>query len=167
MKQYGYHCTEANPDTIMRDGFKSGRGGFTRINLLEDFYEKYLPKNPMFLSDLHAKVWSTYSKYCMKIDVTGLQLYPDFGHLLDYHAYYDEDCFYWRENGLEWLRADSRRDQTTKKVLDFVESLDDNTLWASDFTGEMSREILGTFVIDGNLLTPSRIVQLKASNHQR
>lgn len=134
-KQFGYHCTDVNPEIILKDGFKSGKGGYTRVNMIEEFYEKYLPKNPMFLSDLHAEVWSKYSRYCMKVNVTGLQLYPDFGHLLDYYAYHDEDCFYWSDNGLMWLRHLAKKDPTSKKVLEFVENLDDSTLWASDFTG--------------------------------
>lgn len=128
MKAFGYHCTEINPEIILREGFKSGSGGYTHTNVIEDFYEKYLPKNPMFMSDLKAEVWSKYSKYCMKIDVTDLQLYPDFGHLLDYKAYHDDDCFYWSEFGLATLKRLSKRDPIAKKVLGLAESLEDNTL---------------------------------------
>lgn len=160
-KQFGYHCTEIDPETILKNGFRSGFGGFTRTNYLEDFYGKYLPKNPMFLSDLNAEVWSKRSKYCMKIDVSGLELYPDFGHLLDYYAYYDEDCFYWHEDGLDWLRIAAKKDPVAKRVLELAESLEDNTLWGSDFTGEMSRDVLGTFAIDGSLLTRERVVDIR------
>ena len=55
----------------------------------------------------------------------------------------------------------SKRDPIAKKVLELAESLEDNTLWASDFTGEMSRDILGTFVIDGDLLTRKRVVDIR------
>lgn len=161
MRQYGYHCTEINPEIILKDGFKSGKGGFTQENLLKDFYDKYLPKNPMFLSDLTAEVWSKYSRYCMKIDITGLELFPDFGHLLDYYAYYDEDCFYWRKNNLNQLKISAKKDPFSKKVLNFVENLEDYTLWVKDFTGQMSKKILGTFVIDGNMLTEKRVVEIR------
>ena len=162
MKAYAYHCTEINPEIILREGFKSGSGGYTHTNVVEDFYEKYLPKNPMFVSDLKAEVWSKYSKYCMKIDVSGLKLYPDFGHLLDYKAYHDDDCFYWSDTGLMWLRHLAKKDPTSKKVLELAERLEDHTLWGSDFTGEMSRDLLGTFVIDGDLLTRERVVEVKS-----
>lgn len=82
----------------------------------------------------------------------------------DYKAYHDDDddCFYWSEFGLATLKRLSKRDPIAKKVLELAESLRDNTLWASNFTGEMSRDILGTFVIDGNLLTRERVVEVKS-----
>ena len=113
--KFAYHCTEVDPETILREGFKSGSGGYTGTNVIEDFYEKYLPKNPMFVSDLNAEVWSKYSKYCMKIDVSGLKLYPDFGHLLDYCAYHGDDAFYWSDFGMKLLSVSKKTDD--KKVL--------------------------------------------------
>ena len=161
MKAYGYHCTNISPDFILANGFKATGKGFTDVNVVEDFYKKYLPKNPMFLSDLKAEVWSKNSKYCMKIDVTGLRLYPDFGHLLDYKAFYDDDCFYWSNSGLVWLQEKASKDMFSKKVFEFAQQLEDNTLWADDFTGELSRDLIGTFAIDGNMLTPQRIIEVK------
>lgn len=160
-KKFGYHCTNINPDFILANGFKATGKGFTDVNVIEDFYKKYLPKNPMFLSDLKAEVWSKNSKYCIKVDVTGLQLYPDFGHLLDYKAYYDDDCFYWSDNGLMQLKEKASKDIFSKKVFEFAKNLEDNTLLAKDFSGEMSRDLIGTFTIDGDLLVPERVIEIK------
>ncbi len=73
-----------------------------------------------------------------------------------------DECFYWSDTGLMWLRHLAKKDPTSKKVLELAERLEDHTLWGSDFTGEMSRDLLGTFVIDGDLLTPERVVDVKS-----
>lgn len=53
--------------------------------------EKFLPKNPMFVSDMTAEVWNKHAKYCLKIDVSGLETYPDYPSFLDY-CRPDFDC---------------------------------------------------------------------------
>ena len=97
---YGYHCTSTDPEKIKKEGFKIGKDGYTENNLFETLYNKYLPTVPCFISDIEAKVWDANAKYCIKIDITGLNLYPDFGHLVDLGAYYEEDSnddmnFWW------------------------------------------------------------------------
>lgn len=161
-KEYAYHCTNINPDIIIKQGFKSGKGGYTINNVVKSFYEKYLPSNPMFVSSKTVKVWDFESKYCLTIDITGLQKYPDFGHLLDFWAYVDEDneCFWWEDKHIRAIA--NRFEPEAKNLGKFVmNELDDNTLYASDFTGDMSFNILGTCCIDGNLLTPNRIIDIR------
>lgn len=96
-KEYAFHCTNVDPQQIVNDGFKSTGKGFTQANRVEHFYKEFLPANPMFVSSLNASVWDNNSKFCMKIDITGLEKFPDFGHLLDYGAYFDEECFWWED----------------------------------------------------------------------
>ena len=162
MKQYAYHCTNVDPQLIIADGFKATEKGYTGTNVLKHFYKQYLPKNPMFVSSLKAKVWDPKAKYCMKVDISGLKKYPDFGHLLDFGAYFDEECFWW-ENEVElqyWLVS---RDETKRRLADFVlNQLNDGVLYSADFTGEMSFNILGTCAIDGDQLNASRIIEVKS-----
>ena len=49
MKIFGYHCTNISPDFILANGFKATGKGFTYVNVVEDFYKKYLPKKPYVL----------------------------------------------------------------------------------------------------------------------
>lgn len=116
----------------------------------------------MFVSNLKAKIWDQNAKYCIKVDISGLQKYPDFGHLLDYDAYFDENCFWW-ENEYEvqqWLKSN---DVTKRKLANFIlNNLDDGVLWSDQFDGETSFNVLGTCVIDGNLLTPDRVIEIRS-----
>lgn len=82
-----------DPKIILSKGFKAGSGGYTENNLVQDFYDIYLPANPMFVSSIDVKVWDKDAKYCIKVDISNLNKYPDFGHLLDFGAYFDENCF--------------------------------------------------------------------------
>ena len=159
-KQFAYHCTDIDPETIKSQGFKSGNRGFTEDNVLKDFYDQYLPANPMFVSSLYVKVWDPSSKYCIKVDISGLKKYPDFGHLLDFGAYYDEDCFWWKseEQLKSWL---SSNDETKKSLARYVlYSCDDLTLPASQFTGDVSFRVIGTCCVDGNQIDASRLVEI-------
>lgn len=176
-KQYGYHCTQVDPQTILRDGFKNGQGGYTpppsHFSAIEVLYERHLPKTPMFLSDLHAKVWDTDAEWCMKIDVTGLQLYPDFGHLMEYNPRWTElesyGRFVW--DTYDFARLRSFRGtvfgstEEYEKMCSFIKKLriqdGRRYLYAKDFTGEMSRDLLGTFAIDGSMLTRDRVVEVR------
>jgi len=150
-KRYAYHCTDVDPEIIKKEGWKVG-DGFTLDNQFEDLYEKYLPKVPVFVSRLDVPVWDSKSKYCIKIDITGLDLFPDFGYLPDFGAYYDydEECFYWEnEDDLD----------SNKKLKDFVLNNCNNlTLYADCFDGEDSFNVLGTACIDGSKLK-DRIVE--------
>ena len=116
----------------------------------------------MFVSSLKAKVWDPKAKYCMKVDISGLKKYPDFGHLIDFGAYFDEECFWW-ENEVELQHWLASIDETKRRLADFVlNQLDDGVLYAADFTGEMSFNILGTCAIDGNQLNANRIIEVKS-----
>ena len=117
----------------------------------------------MFVSDLKAPVWRASSEYCLKIDIRGLKIYPDFPSLLDYSAHFDEnvDCFIWYSGkGLRGLTNTTIHNLVKALILKKAVKLIDGDLYmkATNFTGEMSRELLGTFVIDGDLLTKDRIV---------
>lgn len=116
----------------------------------------------MFVSKIDADVWDSKSKFCMKIDITGLEKFPDFGHLLDYGAYFDEECFWWEDDEQlkKWL---SSGDSVEKRLADFVlNECDDGMLYAADFTGDLSFEILGTCAIDGSKLTVDRVAAVKS-----
>ena len=71
--EYAYHCTNVNPQKMIKNGFRSGKNGYTGTNLVKDFYELYLPKNPMFVSSIKTKVWDANAKYCLTIDITDLK----------------------------------------------------------------------------------------------
>ena len=153
---YAYHCTSTDPEKIKKEGFKIGKDGYTETNLFETLYNKYLPTVPCFISDIDAKVWDVNAKYCIKIDITGLNLYPDFGHLVDLGAYYEEDSnddmnFWWQEtSNLEGF----------EEFKNFLEN-NDYQFNSSDFTGNMSFNMIGTACIDWKALTPDRIVDIK------
>ena len=68
--------------------------------------EKFLPKNPMFVSDLAAEVWSKHAKYCLKIDVSGLEIYPDYPSFLDC-CRPDFDCDH---DWFDWYAPDGLKD---------------------------------------------------------
>ena len=73
----------------------------------------------MFVSSLKVKVWDPKAKYCMKVDISGLKKYPDFGHLIDFGAYFDEECFWW-ENEVELQHWLASIDETKRRLADFV-----------------------------------------------
>ena len=162
--QFAYHCTNVDPKLIAKHGFDAQRGkglGYTDINVLTHFYNKFLPKNPLFVSALDAKVWDANAKWCMKIDISGLPKFPDFGHLLDFGAYYDEDFFWWQDEYevRSWL---SSNDVYKRRLAHFIlEDLDDMTLYAADFDGDTSFEVLGTCCVNGSLVGADRIVEVK------
>ena len=162
-KEYAFHCTDIDPQQIVNDGFKSTGNGLTRANRVERFYKEFLPVNPMFVSSLNASCLDNDSKFCMKIDITGLEKFPDFGRLLDYGAYLDEECFRWEdEDTLQRWRLFG--DPVQKKLAEFVLSdCDKRTIAATDFTGEMSYDILGTCAIDGSKLTFDRIAAVRST----
>ena len=160
-KEYAYHCTNINPIVIKKDGFLSGVGsGFTHRNQLEHFYKDYLPSNPAFVSGKKESKWDDDTKYCIKIDATGLPKYPDFGHLLDYGANFDEDEFYWGDESIDELRARaSDGNKVAKKLINYLENeTEEYNIDPSRFTGELSNEILGTYVLDGDDITADRIL---------
>ena len=160
MNEFAYHCTNVDPKLILSQGFRSGEGGYTEDNLVQDFYDMYLPENPMFVSSLKAKAWDPEAKYCMKIDISGMKKYPDFGHLIDFNAYVDEDCFYWENKDVQaMLNSD---DEQERKIAQFIQdNLDDGVLWADDFDGQLSFDLIGTCAIDGDLLDSTKVVEVK------
>lgn len=162
MKEYAYHCTNIDPKTILTNGFKATGNGYTDTNLVQHFYDEFLPKDPMFLSGLKVKVWDPKSEWCFKVDVSGLKKYPDFGHLLDYGAYFDERSFWWAETEHQLKAWLSSPDEVQRRLADFIlNELDDGILWANDFDGETSYKVLGTFAIDGAQFNASRLVEAK------
>lgn len=154
----GYHCTNINPEIIIRDGFKVGSDGFTDENMFEDLYKKFLPEIPVFVT--FKKPWSDSAKYTLKLDLTGLKLYPDFGSLVDTGAYYDYDfkektkMFYWEH----WS------DITNPKLVEFLEDFgdDDPILYPEDLSGEDSKEVLDSACVSGEGLN-KRIISIKTN----
>lgn len=161
MPELAYHCTNVDPEVILRDGFRATGEGFTGRNQVEHFYEEFLPANPMFVSRLDVKVWDSSAKWCMKVDISGLEKFPDFGHLLDYDAHFDESCFWWEDESVlkSWL---SGSDRVKRALASYVlERCDDGILYAADFTGQDSLDVLGTCAIDGNKLARARVIDIK------
>ena len=158
-REYAYHCTNVNPSTIIKNGFMSLHGkGYTNDNAFETLYKKYLPPNPCFVS---KTPWDEDSKYILKIDITGLEKYPDFGHLVDTGAYYEETerpddmIFYWEEKDLQYPSQNM-----PSELLSFLVSKPDEErgiLDSEDFDGDKSFDLIGTCAIDGDKLTSDRI----------
>ena len=164
-KQFAYHCTNIDPKIILKQGFKAGKGGYTQRNGVDYLDKEFLPTNPMYLSDIDSKVWDPNAKYCLKIDISGLELYPDFGHLMDYNPSHDEEGLFWGDQSIEDLRFLARKDKYAKKLLMYLENeTDEYNIIARFYTGELSRKILGTFVVDGNQIKTDRIVDIKIKN---
>lgn len=164
-RELAYHCTNVPPEVIRREGFKAGKGGYTVANNVDWLYERFLPRNPMFVSRKDAKVWDAGARFCLELDVSGLELFPDFGHLLDFQAEFDEDNVFWRDDDLAALEKMAKRgDKVAKRVLDWVLwELDDCTLPVEGFTWRESWDLLGTAAIDGDKLDWDKmVVQVKS-----
>ena len=165
-KEYAYHCTNVNPKIILEKGFCSSPGnGFTENNAFETLYQKYLPQNPCFVSKIP---WNEDSKYILKIDITGLEKHPDFGHLVDTVAYYEETddpndmLFYWEEKDLQYPSQ-----YMPSELLSFLVSKPDEErgiLNSEDFDGDLSFELIGTCAVDGDKITPDRIEVVKGQS---
>ena len=151
-KVYAYHCTNVDPEKIKKEGWKVGKG-YTERNRFGDLYKKYLPNIPVFVSNEDVPVWDRNAKYCMKLDITGLDLYPDFGRLPDTGAYYDEEdeLFYWE-------------DFLDNKMKKYISQFSDEILYAKDFTGEDSFRVLGTACVDGSKLKDRIVTYYKNKN---
>lgn len=93
MREVAFHCTNTDPSLMINGGFKSFEKGFNGENYAAHFYKRFLPENPMLVSSLGAPVWDYDTKFYMMIDITGLEKFPDFGHLLEYGAHLNEECF--------------------------------------------------------------------------
>ena len=166
-REYAYHCTNVNPRIILEKGFRSSLGnGFTENNLFEALYKKYLPPNPCFIS---KNPWDEDSKYILKIDITGLEKFPDFGHLVDTGAYYEETdipeviLFYWEDKDLQ-----RPSHHMPSQLLSYLTSTPDDDerglLYSKDFDGNLSFDLIGTCAVDGNQITPDRIEIIKGRN---
>ena len=152
-RQYAYHCTNTDPEIIKREGWKVGMG-FTLGNFFDKLNKKYLPKVPVYVTSDTREVWDTNADYIIKLDITGLDLYPDFGSLPDTGAFYDLDgkYFHWYDDsgiGLTFTNTPAG-----KKMKEYLESIspDEYILLPDDFSGEDSMRILGTAVVDGRKL---------------
>ena len=163
-RQYAYHCTNTDPEIIKRDGWKVGMG-FTLGNFFDKLNKKYLPKVPVYVTSDTREVWDTNADYIIKLDITGLDLYPDFGSLPDTGAFYDldEKYFHWYDDseiGLTFTNTPAGQ-----KMKEYLESIspDEYILLPDDFSGEDSMRILGTAVVDGSKLQ-GRIVSYTKKN---
>ncbi len=158
-REYAYHCTNVNPEIIKSQGFVN-KDGFTLENQFQELYDKYLPDSKCFVS---KTPWDENSKYIVKLDITGLKKYPDFGHLIDCGAYFDyideEDCTFW------WEEKDiypNPSPYVPKELADFLKNeTEDLTFYSGDFDGDLSWNLIGTCCIDGKELTPDRFVEIK------
>jgi len=165
-REYAYHCTNVNPKIILEKGFHSSPvNGFTENNAFEALYQKHLPKNPCFVS---KTPWDEDSKYILKIDITGLEKYPDFGHLIDTGAYYeetdspDEILFYWEDKDLKYPSR-----HMSDELVSFLTSKPEDEIGimsSDDYDGEMSFYLTGTCAIDGDEIASDRIEVVKGGN---
>lgn len=109
--------------------------------MFEDQYREFLPQVPVFVSNINQKVWDKDAKHCLKIDISGLKKYPDFGNLYEQGAdlYVDEDCF-WFEN---------INDMANQKLKEWIQAnFGDDAIPYKYFTGGISWELLGTCAVD-------------------
>ena len=85
-----------------------------------------LPKIPVFITDDNRKLWTDDSKYVIELNISDLELYPDFGSLVDEGAYYDGKLFYWDD----WSEIKN------PKILEFIEDhvYDEPIIRPEDFT---------------------------------
>lgn len=149
---YAFHCTSTDPKTIESEGWKVGPNGYTEDNMFEDLYFNYLPAVPVFVSDINAKVWDPSAKYCIKLDISGIEKFPDFGNLVESGAIYEDGYFYWKNE------QSIKGSQALKKFI--MNDLENMTLAEEDFTGDLSWELLGTCAVDGKKLN-GRIVDFR------
>lgn len=154
-KTYAYHCTRINPQRIKDEGFIASHGGYTEENQFDDLYDEYLPSNPCFVS---KSPWSinpdSKDVYVIKMDITGLEIYPDFGHISDV-CMYDEDYNFYIPTGDEngWQVKEYPAAMEYLKKHGYLLSLDQIV--------ENPKEIFDAFetcVVDGDEITPDRIV---------
>ena len=168
MSQYAYHCTNIDPEIIKKEGWKVGMG-FTKGNFFDDLYKKYDPKVPVHITGSEREVWDTNADYIIKLDITGLDLYPDFGSLPDTGAFYDldEQYFHWYDDsgiGLTFTNNDAGRKM--KEYLELI-SPDEYILLPDDFTGEVSMRILGTACVDGSKLQGRIVSYMKKDDEMK
>ena len=156
-REYAYHCTDVNPEIIKSQGFVN-KDGFTLENQFQELYDKYLPDSKCFVS---KTPWDENSKYIVKLDITGLRKYPDFGHLLDFEAYFEkyfDDTVFWWKDGV--VPKNNEWSYLPERLIDYLNTNDD-VIYASEFTGDLSWNLVGTCCIDGKELTPDRFVEIK------
>lgn len=150
MQKIAYHSTNTNPEIIKNEGFKLGKG-FTQENMFEDLYENYLPEIPVFVTK--EKPWDDSAKYLIELDISGLELFPDFGSLVDVGAIYDfdEELFYWEDFS----------DIPNLSLRQYIENtFGEPILPASEFSGEDSWKYLGSACVSGKHLE-NRIIDWK------
>ena len=156
-REYAYHCTETDPEIIKSRGFMNNGGGFTCKNQFPGLYRKYLPKSKCFVS---KNPWDECTKYVIKIDITGLKKYPDFGNLLEYDAYYDneeDDVVFWWED--KCIPENGESSRYPRPLIEYLKK-NDGIIYSSDFDGELSWNLIGTCCVDGKYITPDRIVDI-------
>ena len=153
--RYAYHCTNTNPKKIRQEGFKVGNDGFTETNMFDYLYEEYYPEIPVFVTNADQNIWSEDTKYVIKLDISGLDLYPDFGSLPDVGAQIDDfDNFFWENED------DIPNGKFKRFILNYFPSL---SMPANEFTGEDSFKYLGSAVVSGKDLN-KRIVDVMKNN---
>jgi len=155
--KYGYHSTDVDPETIKTEGFHSNnpssitfvgdedRDKFTAFKAAK----LHIPENPCWI--FNAKVGSNYAgdnDYCLKIDITGLKLWPDLNYLNGKQKdgiWYVEATAWLSKNyagTVEWLEKNAEKINIGGKQLYKAE--------LKKLSGEDCFKYIGSAIIDGD-----------------
>lgn len=158
--RFGYHYTDADPGEIVSVGFIPDRTKGYTLNVAPEVAELQDASSPMarcFVSNPGFPPQYATSKNRLRIDLSGLNLYPDFANLIELGAYYDEDFesgglyFWWKDRDIESLRIRGFGD-----LADYLGSTD-GCVFPEEFGGEESWNLIGTACVDARSVTPDRI----------
>ena len=153
--KYGYHSTDANPEKIKLEGFNSDNPSAVQWGSDGDKLDKFkqygiqIPKNPCWI--FNAKVGSGYAgdnDYCLKIDITGLKLWPDLNFLpeADEDGNSTVEISQWFKKSYSGL-ATYLEKNAEKMTLDGKQFYKFNI---KDISGEDCFKYAGSAVIDGD-----------------
>ena len=94
-----YHNTNVSPDIILKKGLsRSDISGFTQDWIVDWYKINALPTNSVFLGIQPEKLIEKYGgKYTYAVDISGLNLFPDYPSLESSGAYFEEDGTIWWE----------------------------------------------------------------------
>jgi len=142
--KYLYHSTNVPPEIILKEGLVGRKTkGLTEAG--EQFFDYgWLPEESVFVSKEPGKF---PGKYIYKVDVSGLDLLPDYAMLVDLGAYVDDvegKFLYWKHDEQIPRGLKSRHDPEWG-------------VYYKDITGEDTLRIAGTAVVVGPI-SPDRIV---------
>ena len=152
--EIAYHYTNANPKPILEQGFVSKRGiGQTYKNRLGFLYDKNIPFENMLFVSSNPNEFSRDGRYCFTLDISGLEKYADYNHLCDFGVYYNDD------DGMLWLNKEDMWNNN-QDLIDFFDD-HDGRIDVSEFSGDLSMELINSCVVNGDLIDRKRIISVE------